>query len=227
MGSKEPKSHSDAGSPCASKLVRSSNFRDSCSNPQAMPTGSDPWPNQIHHILCEHAILDINPDSDKDGKKRTYIDECLCIADYDINEESNLIGLPLKPAYIDSDGEVPKNLPCHDVDHNGTPGNYTDECKQWLHDNIWNTLIDRRKAHATSADEIVAALRQCTGVFKGKLTKRGKRGPGVGGTRYSWKNRFKHPEDWMMPFSMSGDPNYRSPGAPNPKPLFEILKKIF
>lgn len=222
MGKKKPKSHSDAGVPCSSKLT-SSNYRKNCSNPQAMPTGSKPWKNQVHHILCEHAILDIDPDGDSDGKKLAYIDECLCIADYNINDGYNLIGLPLKPAYIKSRGKTPENLPCHEVDHNGGPGFYTDECKEWLHSNVWNTLIDRRKFHTTGPEDIVKALKQCTGVFKGKLTKRGKRGPGPGGTQYSWENRFDYPNEWFRPFSMADDPHWRSPGGRHYPPIFTII----
>lgn len=223
MAKNKPKSHSDKGEKCKSKIT-ASNYRKNCSNPMAMPNGMTPWPNQIHHILCEHAVLDIQPSNDADGKKLAYINECLCIADWNINDSTNLIGLPLKPAYIKSRGTDPQNLPCHEVDHNTSNG-YTFECKQWLHNNVWNTLIDRRKAHETSAEDIIAALKKCTSLYKSIITKRGNRGPGRCGTEICWKKRFekKYEYEWYKPFSMSSDPSHRSPGG---RWLPDIFEKI-
>src|SRR3974390_2598864 len=138
------KKHADLPSPCKAKLVRSSNFRNNCTNPRPMPTGKSPYKNQIHHILCEHAILDIQPLGDSDGKKAKFIKDCLCSTSWDINVSNNLIGLPLKSVYRNTDGRTPQNFCCHNVDHNTADG-YTYECKQWLHRQIWNRLVDQRK----------------------------------------------------------------------------------
>lgn len=204
--------------PCHSKLERSSNYRSVCVNPCAMPDGRTPYKNQIHHILCEHAILDRQPTGDADGSKAKFIQECLCLIDWDINEEPNLIGLPLKSAYIRTGGKTPQNFCCHNVDHNTAKG-YTYECKKWLHDNVWNTLVDKRKKHEVNAENILAALKRCSSTFKGVLTKRGKRNDG---TQSSYENRFDE-DEWYHPFSMAQEPTPRSPGGRNMPPILKMI----
>jgi hypothetical protein len=204
---------------CKSTLVRSSNYRAQCSDPVAMPDGTTPWRNQIHHILCEHAITDISPeDDDASGTKFKFIRDCLCIIKWDINDSSNLIGLPLKSAYITPRATVPEDLPCHNVDHNTSTG-YTYECKKWLHDNVWNSLVDRRKSHEVNAQNILDQLEACKTKFKGLITTRGARN---GGTASSYKNR-KTEANWYHPFSMAKKPTPRSPGG---SPMPRILKMI-
>lgn len=210
------KKHASIPNPCNSKLERSSNYRSKCTDPCAMPTGKTPYKNQIHHILCEHAILDIRPDDDS---KLQFIKDCLCIASWDINDSSNLIGLPLKSAYIRTAGKTPQNFCCHNVDHNTADG-YTNECKQWLHDNVWNTLIDKRKSHEVTTANIVAQLKACTAMFKSVLTRRGLRNDG---TQYSYENRFTEPE-WYAPFSMAANPTPRSPGGRNRPRILQMLR---
>lgn len=204
--------------PCNSKLERSSNYRNACTNPVAMPDGTTPYKNQIHHILCEHAILDRQPEGDADGTKATFISECLCLIKWDINDPSNLIGLPMKRAYINSHGKTPQNYCAHNVDHNTSDG-YTYECKKWLHDQIWNTLIDRRKKHEVNAKNILATLKDCTTTFDGYLTTRGSRN---GGTQTSYENRKTQPK-WYYPFSMGKKPTPRSPGGSNLPPILKAL----
>jgi hypothetical protein len=211
-------SHESIPDPCKATLVRSSNYRSNCHNPCDMPTGKDPYKNQIHHILCEHAILDIKPAGDTSGKKREFIFACLCMTSWDINDSSNLIGLPLKSAYIRTGGKNPQNFCCHNVDHNTADG-YTNECKEWLHANVWDTLVDQRKKHEVNAETIEAALKKCTGIFKGILTKRGARNEG---TQYSYENRETEPE-WYFPFSMAANPTERSPGG---RGMPRILKML-
>lgn len=210
--------HVTLPNPCKSKLERSSNYRKVSANPVNMPDGKTPYKNQIHHILCEHAILDRNPSGDADGSKKSFIKECLCMIEWDINDESNLIGLPLKSAYTRPGVVKPVNYCCHNVDHNTSEG-YTNECKKWLHDNVWNTVVDKKKPHQVNADNIVSALKTCTSTFKGILTKRGRRNDG---TESSWKNRFTEPE-WHHPFSMASEPSDRSPGG---RGMPRVLKMI-
>ena len=137
---------------------------------------------------------------------------------WDINDASNLIGLPMKSAYTRPGVNVPVDYCCHNVDHNTSNG-YTNECKTWLHDNVWNTIVDKKKSHQVNADNILDALKKCTGVFKGILTKRGRRNDG---TASSWKNRFTEAE-WYHPFSMGSDPSPRSPGG---RGMPKVLKMI-
>jgi len=217
--------HFERPAKCNSKLIKDSKYRKTCGG---FPDKNKPWRNEIHHILCERAILDINPDNDSDGKKRQYIDDCLCISEYDLNAKVNLVGLPLKPAYIKSRGKIPVNLPCHNVDH--PP--YTEEVKSWLHKNIWNTLIDRRKKHDTTAKAIVEQLNNCTTMFTKVLNKRGGQrgvrplGTEPSWTEASWTGRFDpaNADTWYKPFSMAANPSKRSPGGRWRLALFEMIK---
>src|SRR5277367_336970 len=130
------KTHAKIPANCAAKLVKSSSssYRAACTNPGGINSGDSPYKNQVHHIVCENAILDIKPLGDKSGEKTKFIMDCLCATQWDINDADNLIALPMKSAYRKSKGKTPKNFVCHNVDHGGTKG-YTEECKGWLHDN--------------------------------------------------------------------------------------------
>jgi hypothetical protein len=201
--------HAKVPTPCKSKLTRSSNFRKSCSNPRAMPTGKSPYKNQIHHILCEHAILDIQPAGDTGGKKLKYIKACLCSLGWDINESGNLIGLPLKSVYRNTQGKTPQNFCCHNVDHNINEG-YTTECKKWLHRQVWNQL-DEKDGHEVTSAMIMQGLQDCIENFTGLLESRALR-PGGEGTQYAYENRFTL-DEWYAAFSMAEFPTERSPGG--------------
>jgi hypothetical protein len=216
-------------STCNSVVVRKGDYRKTCKNPVSMPTGTDPYRNEIHHILCEHAITDINLHGDDDGSKFKLIVACLCVIDWDINAEANLVGLPLKQAYRDlyaSDAAVesPKDTPCHNVDHNTSDG-YTSECKQWLHDNVWETVVDKSKTHEFNQEAIKSGLESCTSKFKSLLVKRGKRN-GAKGTKWSFAHRFDadQKDTWYHPFSMGKDPSPRSPGGTNPLPVLKLIR---
>jgi hypothetical protein len=211
-----PPAHATLPNPCTGKIERSSNYRDNCTNPSAaFVDGTTPYKNQIHHILCEHAIVDREP---ADKTKKKFISDCLCMMDWDINDANNLIALPMKSAYTRPGVNKPVNFCCHNVDHNTADG-YTYECRDWLHDNVWDTLVDKAKTHAVNVTNIVSALNTCITTFKGRLTRRGKRNDG---TESSWKNRFTEPE-WYHPFSMGANPSPRSPGG---RGMPRVLKMI-
>jgi hypothetical protein len=216
------KKHLGVPNPCNSKLVRSTayKYRKACKQPPGITTGSKPYVNQIHHILCEHAILDIEPDPDPSGKKLKFIEDCLCIAKWNINDEPNLIGLPLKWAYMNPDTAAtrPVNFCCHDVDHNTADG-YTNECKEWLHTNVWNILTAKKSIHDVDVEAIVEQLNKCTERFKKLLAKRGKRN---GGTASSYLNRLTE-KKWYEPFSMAATPRKRSPGGHHMPKIFEMI----
>ncbi|SRR6266516_301353 len=206
---------------CKSVVVRKGNYRGNCPPYQgrSFSTGRTPWRNQVHHILCEHAITDFDDAMEKE--KLGYIKACLCIADWDINEGNNLVGLPLKTVYIRSDGETPTNLTCHNVDHNTADG-YTFEVKRWLHDNIWDSLAVSQDKHKVDAKDIKGQLNDCIDHFKTELKNRGERN---GGTRSSYKNRFEpdQAKKWYKPFSMSRKPTERSPGGRRKLPIFKTI----
>jgi hypothetical protein len=192
-----------------SVLERNSTYRANCSDGFV----SGLW--QAHHITCHHAL----GGREIADKYLEYVNDCLWITDWDLNDSANLVGLPLNMQYRMSDGTDPVDKCSHQVDHN-TQGGYTDECKQWLKTNVWDTLTNVRKKHEVTAKDLKAALNQCTGVFKGKLTKRGSR---KGGTVTCWNNRHKpsYAEKWYYPFSMGDTPSHRHPG-----PDTDLWKKM-
>jgi hypothetical protein len=207
---------------CPSIIIRKGDYRTPCPpyKGTSFPTALKPWPNQIHHILCEHAIVDLQVDK----AKFDYIKDCLCIANWDINSKRfgkkghNLIGLPLKDAYKQNYGKAPINLPCHDVDH----PDYTDEVNKWLHKNVWNSLVVQQKVHQVAADAIKKQLNTCTSNFKGVLKRRGRRNKG---TLWSWEHQRDAGQEkkWYKPFSTSATPRKRAPYR-HPKPQFTIIK---
>lgn len=201
---------------CNSVVVRKGNYRGRCPSygGRKFTDGMTPWENEIHHILCEHAITDFSVPADK----FEYIGACLCVAKWDINKKSNLIGLPMKQAYIDAHGKAPTNLPCHDVDHNTKDG-YTNEVKQWIHKKIWNTLVANQKTHKIEAKSIVKQLNGVIRHFKQELGDRGRRN---GGTVASWQRRFDD-DKWCHPFSMAMEPRGRAPGRDGDLPIFTMI----
>ena len=170
---------------------------------------------EAHHITCNHAV-----EGRVIEKNKEYVEDCLWITDWNLNDSDNLIGLPTNKQYRVSDGKIPVNTCSHQVDHN-TAGGYTDECKKWLKDNVWDTLNNKRKAHETNAKAIKEQLEECTAVFKEKLETRGQRKQG---TVICWHNRFRdeYESTWYYPFSMGKKPRTRRPGV-----SFANLKRIF
>ncbi len=163
---------------------------------------------QSHHVACEHAV------AGRDMSDQ-FLEDCLWITDWDINAPDNLMGLPINSQYRKSNGTVPVNLPSHQVDHNTSDG-YTNECKQWLKDNVWDTLVDKSKTHEVNAEDIQAQLEDCSSTFKTKLNKRGNRGgKGYKGTLLCWQNRHEESmkDAWYKPFSMAKYPRRRHPGV--------------
>jgi len=176
---------------------------------------------ESHHIACDHAITGREISGDPDTVQ--YVEDCLWITDWNLNNPDNLIGLPTNLQYVESIGKEPINYCSHQVDHN-TNGGYTDECKQWLKNNVWDKLNDKREKHDVNAENIKKALEKCTTTFKRKLKRRGRREPG---TIIGWEKRFEdgYKNFWYLPFSMAQIPNRRNPGI-NYGDLEKILKKI-
>ncbi len=188
---------------------------------------------EAHHILCNHAVVGRQID-----KNKAFVEDCLWITPWDLNDAHNMIGLPKNVQYRASDGKIPVNLPSHQVDHN-TAGGYTEECKYYLKKHIWSTLNDRRKHHETNAKAIDAALRTGSDYFRGELIRRGSRKKG---TAFCWGHRFSDPpasatateksnykweKKWYYPFSMATEArvNQRRPGV-RWDLLRSILRKI-
>ncbi len=205
-----------------SKLGKDSKYRANTNT--GFTTGS--W--QAHHILCYKSVNDRNIEDNKE-----YVEDCLWITDWDLNDAHNMIGLPLNSQYRATDGKVPVNLPSHQVDHNTNDG-YRDEVTQWLEDNVWNALNDKKKAHEINAKDIADQLKAGSDHFRTQLTTRGARKKG---TIHCWGHRFPTPpagvsatgykqeKKWYYPFSMAKEPNERSPGIDYSR-LVNIFKRI-
>ena len=221
--------HAKIPANCEAKLVKSSSssYRNACTNPAGIKSGDSPYKNQVHHIVCENAILDIKPSGDKSGEKTKYIMDCLCATKWDINDAVNLIALPMKSAYRKSYGKNPQNAVCHNVDHGG-PNGYTEECKLWLHKRIWNSLIDKRKGHDWNTQQIKDQLKACKDHFTTQLQSRAMRpGPGLRGTEYAYVHRVKRGDqaalkNWHYAFSMAQFPGDRLP----PKDPSKFIGKL-
>lgn len=186
-----------------SRLTRSSDYRTKCASGFRVGDGKH-W--EAHHITCNHAVegREIAP------ADREYVEACLWITDWDLNNPGNLVGMPRNRQYRETDGKVPPFGPSHQVDHNTSDG-YTEECKDWLSKNVWSTLKAKQKDHEVEAKAIKAQLENCTTIFKAKLVARGAR---EGGTLSCWANRFDpaYAARWYQPFSMGKTPRPRSPG---------------
>jgi len=197
-----------------SRLTKNSTYRRNTTD--GFTSGD--W--QSHHIACEHAVAGRNM-SDQ------FLEDCLWITDWDINNPDNLTGLPLNSQYRKSNGLAPINLPSHQVDHNTSDG-YTEECKDWLKLNVWNTLVDKSKTHEINAESIKDQLEECSTVFTSKIKRRGMRGPkGHKGTLLCWQNRHNpsFENEWFKPFSMAEDPRKRHPGVPSS--VWDKMSNIF
>lgn len=200
-----------------SVLARNSSYRSNTTSGFVVGPGKN-W--EAHHVLCNHAV-----EGRVIEKNKEYVEDCLWITDWDLNNGGNMIGLPTNRQYRQSLGAIPLDLPSHQVDHN-TVGGYTEECKEWLKINVWDTLLEKKDNHEIDAKDIKALLEGGTTTFLAKIHLRGSR---KGGTKHCWDRRFpahaEHVDGWYHPFSMAKKPSPRSPGIDWSK-LENIFKKL-
>jgi hypothetical protein len=203
-----------------SKLEKSSNYAKACAAGMAKPATNSKKLWQAHHILSITCMAKRKADypDDKDTKK--YIEDCLYCANWDINAEPNLLGMPLNLHHRRTEGIVP--IPSHQVDHN-TAGGYTKDVSKWLQKNVWSTLQAKKQIHKVDVKKIEDQLKGCSTWFLGLLTVDH---PSRDlGTFLSWKHRFDRLDSWFEPFSMAITPNPRRPGK-SPTNFKELFKKI-
>lgn len=191
-----------------STLTRSSNYRGSTS--KGFLTGD--W--RSHHILCCMAVKSINVDS----PDLPYIEDCLWITDWDVNNPDNLIGLPVKQQYVASKGLIPANRCAHNVDH---PIYNQDVCK-WLKKNVWDKVKGQQAPHNVDPKCIASDLKNCSMTFDTFLAAYAIRN---GGTVSSWTNRFTQTDTWYQPFSMAATPSPRHPGT-DPNTFARLFEKL-
>ena len=186
--------------------------------------------HEVHHVLCDHAVS--KRAEHYEGLSPTtvdYLEACLWITPWSINNKANLIGLPLNRQYRESRGKRPIDLPSHQVDHNTIDG-YTQEVSDYLRANVWNQLRAKKKVHDVDVKKVKQLLEDGTTHFDGVLTKRGGRGVGIRGqrgTEAGWTNRFdpRCATSWYAPFSMASAPNHRDPGK-DPKDLDAVFNLL-
>ena len=179
---------------------------------------------EAHHIICEHAIGD--REFKNDPAHEDYVEACLWVTDWDLNNKKNMIGLPLRKAF--KAGFVNQKVCCHQNDHNTTRG-YTEECKDFMQTEIWDKLKKGQKFHTTDPKDIADLLIGASRHFDKQLKKRAKRNDG---TVESWTKRHdtswpKH-KTWYLPLSMAktGAVVKRSPGAKASDPLNGVFSRI-
>jgi hypothetical protein len=167
------------------------------------------WGNEwnSHHALCVSCVNKYQV-LDSHSKNRARIDAVYRKTKWCVNQEPNLIALPLRVVYERIDAAL--NLPCHEWDHNNA-GGYADEVTQELHVKIWQKIAnaaaskDPCKLAEAVAEKELARLAKA---FKQKLARRGARKVGSkAGTKAAWAESQKTPssraEKWWYPFSMA------------------------
>lgn len=228
-------SHWAAGTECKIVLYEQDSHRDvSEGNSKGFFAGTigEYW--QSHHLVCISATgcrQGSTPDTTQKLEKALYITE------WNINKAPNMLGMPMKLQYIEVYGDAeslpakaqkaafaaakPKNIPAHNVDHNGK-GSYTNEVKDYLQVNVWNKFKPKGGDHKTDAKWLADELEDASKEFQRRLLE--DRGIRKDGTVAAWRNRFND-DDWAEPFSMADPANQRKPGTPA-KPLQDIFARL-
>jgi len=181
---------------------------------------------QIHHILCLAALTDARIAKDVKGKTQfdrgqmQFIRECLKLTKWNINDAgdvngyTNVVGLPLKRAFVKKPAAEWDGWPCHQVEHNPM---YTSAVCARLYEQVWKEAIKLRKKCQKCKTECLIEAKTLQEQLKLEsehwykfLNKRGKI-PLT--TAFCWENRDKPELEkcWYIPFSMALVPKSRKP----------------
>ena len=204
----------------ASELDKSSTYAKTARSANKGYNADVELRSEVHHIVCEISVASRFDDFDDNGldpATQQYIEDCLWITPWDINNVDNLVGMPRNRRFrvdwprLPKSGWSPLEWPSHQVDHLTTDG-YTEELQKWLYKNVWSTVRDKRKKHEASAEKIQKALNSGSSEYHQTLMDRGQRAPGK---IEGWENRHDpaYKKTWYRPFSMGKKPSYRDPGA--------------
>ena len=203
-----------------SKLDGDSKYATTCKAGMGKPRLQSKKRWQAHHILSLTCMARRKSSYPDDKPTRKYIEDCLFCTEWNINDEPNLLGMPLHFHHRTTEGVVP--IPSHQSDHN-TAGGYTKEVSDWLQSNLWSTLQAKKEIHKVDVQTIQTQLNNCSKWFLGLLT--ADHPSRDLGTAKSWKQRFDRLDTWFEPFSMASVPNPRKPGK-SPKNFTDLFKKI-
>jgi hypothetical protein len=178
--------------------------------------------SQVHHALCVHACSDTTFPEEASDDEIEFIRLCLAPTDWDINAEPNVIGLPLKSAYVKFPNDSSwDGYPCHQVDHD----TYLDDVEDYVTGQIWTKVTSSKKKKACEqikGKALVSLFNTGSKKWRGFLVARGKEN---GGTKAcidyclnppaaGTKTRMND-DNWYVPFSM-GKSDVRSRVKPKP-----------
>jgi hypothetical protein len=163
---------------------------------------------QIHHMVCISSMTNATiADKVKDKGKSEFIQECLKLTDWDINAKPNVVGLPLKRAFV-APAAPPgwDGWPCHQVEH----PSYTNKVSSNLNTNVWQIVLKLRQKCQNCGTEcninaktVETELGDESDFWMDFLKDRGTGADsGQKGTAHCWTNR-KSNINWYIPFSMN------------------------
>jgi hypothetical protein len=190
--------------------------------------------NQVHHALCVYACSNSTFPKGLTDDEFAFIMLCLAPTDWDINKEPNVIGLPLKTAYVSlPDDPGWDKLPCHQVDHDI----YLKDVNSYVTDQIWTAIKEAQEAEACEqldGKTIQALFNTGSKKWRGFLVKRGSTN---GGTKAALAYCLNPPppgtatpfndSNWYIPFSMGSTSRQRvKPKAGASLKLAGLLSKI-
>ncbi|MEM9666744.1 MAG: hypothetical protein AAF970_17565 [Bacteroidota bacterium] len=174
---------------------------------------------EAHHIICIAAM---------EGRKTDdYVENCLWITEWNINDAHNMMGLPVSTEFKKHGTSRADKWVNHKIDHNTSVVGYLPEVRGHLQREVFDTLKQAGddKDHSFDADDIREELKAVSDHFRAELMARATRHPGV---VEGWKNRFDaaYENTWYTPFSMSLTPKKRHPGvsAANLTYLFKSIQ---
>jgi len=185
--------------------------------------------NQVHHLVCVATINERKSDYPKDPDTKRYVEACLQLSGWDINNAVNLLGMATNRQHSQAAGMDPLNMPSHQVDHNNDEGYRLKDLRDWMKTQVWNTVsANKDPPHQHDVKKIKKALDDASKEMQRRLVARGQRGSKkYKGTAANWKNR--HEADckptWFKPFSMAEDPVPRKPPVAK-TPLKNIFEKL-
>lgn len=192
-------------------------------------SGKSALRSENHHILPVEALQDPNI---KPQSHLEFINQCMAITKWDINESPNMHGLPTKKPLEDADrysSPLPlsftdsaklalskkairdaaagkfgalPNLPCHKFEH----PSYSTEVMNYLKKRVWEPLCEGIKPCEVNPKNLRKALNGASKRWRGWLVERGEEGKGAA---YCWINRWDDPaieHTWYRPLSMAPEP---------------------
>jgi hypothetical protein len=189
---------------------------------------------QIHHVVCVSAMTDARiSDKVQDKGKMQFIRECLKLTTWNVNDAgkinsfSNVVGLPLKRAFVRKPSAEWNGWPCHQVEHNL----YFDAVCEQLYLDVWvSVLKERKKCQDCQKECLIKAraieeeLSNQSQAWYGFLHTRGS--DEEGGTAACWDARDTK-NTWYKPFSMAPDPTPRKLQKKPSRWTEALIKKMF